>query len=169
MNRQPKQISREEARYLFLEHITSLVKYWDQESRRASSREKLEGLAFSFLSALDGCAAGLPGYLLIPMQTEEDLAYAKEQGYDYNPLPPEKADEADIGGSLHEEFHKYMQKEIKRPENLFDFGAYLAEMAKQFHQPKLKRDTSTPESKAFWEGVDKTAERVDNWPDWMKG
>ncbi len=33
----------------------------------------------------------------------------------------------------------------------------------------LKRNTTTPESKKLWEGVDRTAARVDAWPDWMKG
>lgn len=33
----------------------------------------------------------------------------------------------------------------------------------------LRRNLTTPESRAFWAGVDKTAARVDAWPDWMKG
>jgi ribonuclease HI len=33
----------------------------------------------------------------------------------------------------------------------------------------IKRNLSTPASRAFWRGVDATAARVDAWPDWMKG
>lgn len=33
----------------------------------------------------------------------------------------------------------------------------------------IKRNTKTEESRKFWEGVDRTAARVDAWPAWMKG
>lgn len=33
----------------------------------------------------------------------------------------------------------------------------------------LKRNTSTEESRKFWDGVDRTAARVDSWPAWMRG
>lgn len=33
----------------------------------------------------------------------------------------------------------------------------------------LKRNNATEASKQFWEGVDRTAARVDAWPSWMKG
>jgi hypothetical protein len=33
---------------------------------------------------------------------------------------------------------------------------------------KIQRDESTPEGKAFWDGVREAAKPVKNWPDWMK-
>lgn len=131
-----KMITRDESRYLLLKHVADLVTYWENEERHPSSREKLEGLAFSILSGLDGCSMGLPGFFLVPNATEEDVAYAIKQGFDWHRAPSEKESEIlndlDIGGSLHEEIHRYLRDEVSRPENLHDFGHYLAKQAKAF-------------------------------------
>jgi len=128
--RQAKEITREEARYLFMKHIADTVHYWDKESRAESAREKLEGLAFSILVTIDGGSSGLPAYSLSPLsRSADDIRYAKENGFDYYPKKP-----MDIGAdqALHEVFHKYVRGEIPRPDNLYDFGAFLADEAKKF-------------------------------------
>jgi hypothetical protein len=38
----------------------------------------------------------------------------------------------------------------------------------QHPRSKLIRNTSTPEGKAFWEGVEKSAAEVRTWPDWKR-
>lgn len=132
--KQAKEITPEEARYLFMKHIADMVNYWDKESRAGTNRERLEGLAFSILVTIDGGSSGLPGYTLSPLsRSDDDIRYAKENGFDYYPKEPMDIAE---GAALHEEFHEYTRGEISRPENLYDFGAFLAEDAKQM-PPRL--------------------------------
>jgi len=33
----------------------------------------------------------------------------------------------------------------------------------------LRRNLTDPESRAFWESVDRTAKEVRRWPGWMRG
>lgn len=128
-----KPITVEEARYLFMKHVADCVNYWDKESRTPDTREKLEGLAFSILTMLDGCSMGLPGYEVRPLsKNPDDTQYAIENGFDY--YPEESYDIIGDKVALHEIFHQYMRDEIPRPKNLHDFGAYLAEEAKKFHR-----------------------------------
>lgn len=121
-----KEITRDEARYLLLKHLASLVNYWDNESRATTSKEKLEGLLFSTLVALDGGACGLPGYMLIPSTHDSDKEYATEKGYDYYPhcdnLPEGTYD---VGGALHEQIGEYLDGKVERPKNLRDFSDYM--------------------------------------------
>ena len=133
-----KQITREEARYLLLHHLSGLVDYWERESRAKTSLEKLEGFLHSLLVTLDGGSCGLPGYAIVPMEPQGDIDYSKEQGYDHYPLFEGEedlpGDSYDIGGALHEDIYKYRNKEVKRPKNLYDFGAHLAEDARKMHE-----------------------------------
>ena len=93
--------TREEVQEKFLEHIRDLIDYWEEEARAKTSREKLEGLAFSILTALDGCAAALPGFEVKAIGTEEDIEYFEEIDENYYPIDGE-----DIAGNLHELFYK---------------------------------------------------------------
>lgn len=93
--------TREEIQEQFLDHVRNLVDYWESESRTKTSREKLEGLAFSILSALDGSAAALPGFEVKAIGTEEDIEFFKENDENYYPIDGE-----DIAGNLHEKFYK---------------------------------------------------------------
>lgn len=132
--RTPGQITRDEARYLFLRHVADLVDYWSDENRVCDPREKLEGLAFSILTALDGCSAGLPGYAVVPMQTPDDEKWLRTEGIDYYPTFNEtQLPEGvyDIGGGMHDVFYGYRSGNVQRPKNLHDFGAHLLESAKQ--------------------------------------
>lgn len=124
MTRQAKEITVEEARHLFLTHVAVLVDYWEKESRVKTSQEKLEGLAFSLLTMLDGGSAGLPGYQIIPRSYQQDVEYAKEQGYDYYP------ENIDItqDQALHEEIYKYFEGKAPKFPDLYDFGAYLSDL-----------------------------------------
>ena len=85
-----KEKSEEEHTELFLNHIDQLVKYWGSVPHQ-SNTEKLEGLAFSILSALDGCSVGLSPYILTPLvvpEGEDDWV----------------SSELDITGALHDQF-----------------------------------------------------------------
>jgi hypothetical protein len=100
----PREYTTDEAREKFLAHVRALVDWWADESRVTDPREKLSGLAFSILSALDGCAGGLPGYIVSPAPHPEDEAYLKAEGQNWYPAAPKV--ECDIAGSLHELFYK---------------------------------------------------------------
>lgn len=64
----------------FLNHVKGMVNYWENEERRPTSRDKLEGLAFSFLVMLDGGSVGMPAFDLIPSPHPSDKEYHQEQG-----------------------------------------------------------------------------------------
>jgi len=100
----------EEVRTMFLEHIAAIVHWWDRETRATTSREKLEGLAFSIMCALDGCSVGLPAFAIIPLPASEDKSYCIENDENWFPEITELSDveKNDIGGGLHEVLHKYM-------------------------------------------------------------
>ena len=103
--RQPREFTKEEARAHLLEHIRGLVQYWANESRAVGDENKLDGLAFSILSALDGSSGNLCGLLVIPCPAPEDKEYHIDNGENYYADPPAEALSADIGdGCLHEEY-----------------------------------------------------------------
>lgn len=90
----------DEIRDQFLDHVRSLIKYWEIDSRAISTRDKLDGLAFSILSALDGSSANLPGFIVAPNPHPDDMDYHKSQDVNWYPQAPEVP--GDIGGCLHE-------------------------------------------------------------------
>lgn len=68
----------ERDREAFLSYVREVVAECEREQRRPTVRGKLELLAFSLLVALDGEAASLPGYRVIPvnvpMTEDNDIA-----------------------------------------------------------------------------------------------
>ena len=93
--------TKKEIQEQFLESIRNLVDYWEMESRAKTSREKLEGLAFSVLTLLDGEHGDMPAFEVKAIGTEEDIKYFKENDENYYPV-----DSEDIAGALHEGFYK---------------------------------------------------------------
>jgi hypothetical protein len=69
-------------RDLFLGHVRTMIAYWnDAHGSRGDQKQRLEGLAFSIMVALDGGAGSLPsGYVVAPNHSPS----------------------VDIAGSLHE-------------------------------------------------------------------
>ena len=90
------QLTMEQVRERVLRHISATVDYW-HDQRQHNEMERMEGLAFSILSMLDGCAGDLPGFLVVPNPHETDQDFHKERGEDWF---PETAgfDGTDIGG-----------------------------------------------------------------------
>lgn len=96
--------TEEEIRDQFLRHVRTLSRYWAgldgsnvEEDR--STEDRLDGLAFSILAAIDGSSTWLPGFKLIPNPHPDDKAYHKERDENYYP------DDVDIAGGLHELWH----------------------------------------------------------------
>lgn len=111
MNDMTKEKTTDEIREEFLAHVWHLIEYWENLNDGAnSSQDKLEGLAFSMLSTLDGSSAALPGFIVAPMPHETDKAYHIQQGEDYYPYNDPETVQADIAGSLHETFYTVGKK-----------------------------------------------------------
>ena len=79
MNGVVRAITAKELTTQFLEHIHLLVDYWDTVERE-STHAKMEGLAFSILSMLDGCSLELPAFDIVARPHPDDKAYRTVQG-----------------------------------------------------------------------------------------
>ena len=66
-------ITKSEAKALFLQHLRDVAQYWD--SQKMTSTEKLDGLAFSVLTLLDGSTMVLPAMDLVLRPHPEDKEY----------------------------------------------------------------------------------------------
>jgi len=105
-----RQKTGDEIRAEFLDHIRVMVGYWAGLEGK-TSRERLDGLAFAILEAIDGVAGGLTGaFHLIPTCHEDDPGYLSEEGSDWWPLNEAAIEAAEAmptqGVMLHEEWHK---------------------------------------------------------------
>jgi hypothetical protein len=109
MSSKPHELSVDEVRNNFLDHVRGIVEYWNDESRvKSSTKERLEGVAFSILVALDGGSAGLPGFVVAPSPHPDDKDYCKMEGENWYPKAP--VVKCDIAGCLHELFYKKENK-----------------------------------------------------------
>ena len=100
-----KEKTEDEIRTEFLNHIRHLVNYWDKVDK-PTSKEKLEGLAFSILAMLDGCSGDICGFIVAPSTHEDDKQYNIDNGEDYYPQNHETNVKGDIAGGLHDLFYK---------------------------------------------------------------
>lgn len=102
-----REYTTEEIREQFLDHIRAMVNYWDSIPKE-TTKEKLDGLAFSILAALDGSSAGLPGFIVAPLPHQDDKQYNIENDENYYPENDEIENQikGDIAGLLHELFYK---------------------------------------------------------------
>lgn len=98
------ELTEDEVRQRFLEHVWGMVDYWERETRATTMRERLEGLAFTLLSTLDGCAMDLPAFIVAPCPHPDDKAFNQGEGDDWWPENHEADVQCDISGGLHELF-----------------------------------------------------------------
>ncbi|MCQ4085873.1 hypothetical protein [Saccharibacillus sp. JS10] len=95
-----------------IEHIRGAICTWEMTDK--TSLEKLNGLAFSILVALDGDADGIPQFIVAPRPHHEDKQFNIERGFNYYPenhLLDEKL-RCDIGGNLHEHFFHVRKEDV---------------------------------------------------------
>lgn len=103
-----RKLTREECRDKFLSHIAGIVDYWYRESRTPHTLAKMEGLVHSLLVTLDGCSGDMPAFLIAPHPHPDDKEYCIDNGYEfYWPQNHEAELDSEIGGGLHEQWHKY--------------------------------------------------------------
>jgi hypothetical protein len=95
----PRAYTTEEVREEFLKTVWALIQYWEVVPDPNIS--SCEGVAFSILSLLDGCNAGIPGFKVTPMPHPTDRKYCIQHGENYYPRT------GDIAGHLHEFFYKH--------------------------------------------------------------
>lgn len=97
-SRMSREKTKQEMQEEFVSYIHDLIGYWKTEKRTPDLEGKLEGLAFSILTAIDGEAMALPGYKLSPLMADGDKEYFISRDEDYYP------EDTDIAGNLHEIF-----------------------------------------------------------------
>ena len=97
--------TEDEVRDKFLLYIHQLISYWDTVDER-DCFEKLEGLAFSILSTLDGESVELPGFKVISNPHPDDEGFLKLEGKNWFP------DDVNIAGCLHERWHSLVRKNL---------------------------------------------------------
>lgn len=102
----PHQYTEEEVRDLFLKKAKQIAHYWANESRAPDVLEKIEGAFHSLFATIDGCSYGLPGFAVVPIPDESDAEYHQSLGENW--FPRQNADTlvCDIGGALHEHWHR---------------------------------------------------------------
>ena len=108
-NPPPRQFTEPEVRHKFLIHLRNIVESWADETGK-TDRDKCEGVAFSILSAIDGCSIAIPAFMLIPNPHPDDKNFARKQGENWYP-EWSRAEACDIAGGLHEEIGQLYAKE----------------------------------------------------------
>jgi len=76
--------TKEEIRQEFLEHIKGLVKYWDELPQKTTT-DRLDGLAFSILSTIDGCSISICALNIVVRPHPDDKQFNIDNGDDYYP------------------------------------------------------------------------------------
>lgn len=102
--KKPRQKTEVEVRKEFLDHVRHLVEYWHDVDDR-DLRDKLNGLAFSILVAIDG-ESDLPGFILAPCPHEDDKKFSISKNKNYYPENHKSNVKGDIAGSLHDQFYQ---------------------------------------------------------------
>jgi len=114
-----REYTTDEVRDKLIKHIIHLVDYWDGIEKE-TSKEKLEGLAFSILSMLDG-SGELPAFIVAPCPHMDDKEYHQENGENWYAENHNSDVKGDIGGYLHECLHpmrKLMDEKRNRNEKI---------------------------------------------------
>ena len=93
----------EEVRYEFVDRVGNLVDYWSSQEGM-SDKDKVEGVAFSILTMLDGCSGSIPGFIVAPLPHEGDTEYNMKNGENYYPQNHNSNVKCDIAGVLHDTF-----------------------------------------------------------------
>jgi hypothetical protein len=100
-----REFTEDEIRQQFLAHIRFLVDYFDRDTSLESQKERLSALAHSILCVIDGCAVGLPAFILAPLPHADDKQFNIESGENYYPENHDLDVKSDIAGCLHELFY----------------------------------------------------------------
>ncbi len=100
-----REYTPEEVRNALLDHVWSMIDYWRHQANATTEQERMEGLAFSILTMLDGESSELPKFIVAPDPHPDDRPFLIAQGEDYFPENSHLKVASDLGGSLHDNFH----------------------------------------------------------------
>lgn len=95
-----REYTTEEIRKIFLHRVHLIVLEW--EKQKLPERDKLDGVAFSIMAMLDGCAGNMPGFILAPCPHPSDKQFHQDEGTNWFPENHEVTVKGDIAGNLHE-------------------------------------------------------------------
>lgn len=103
------EITADQVRDDFLSHMRTMVEYWVHADLspddRGDVRRRVEGMTFSILAALDGCAGNLPKFIVAPDPHPDDRQFRISEDEDWYPENHGLDVKADISGGLHENFY----------------------------------------------------------------
>jgi hypothetical protein len=104
----PRAYTNEEVQEQIESHILALIRYWEsvdldhpkgtQDKTQSDTYSRLEGLAHSIMAALDGNSGALPGFAIIPIIHDGDVAFHKSEGENY--YKGIRSHKYDVGGNL---------------------------------------------------------------------
>lgn len=99
----PRELTYEEVADILMEKVDAMIDYWDTIDSPKTQKERLQGLAFSIFSILDGSSLELPGFIIAPCPHEIDKAYHISEHENWFPENHMLADviKCDLGGDLH--------------------------------------------------------------------
>lgn len=106
-NETSRELTEEEVREAFVSHLVTMTKYWAgiyAKGECESVEAAIEGAVFSTLVALDGGAMAVPGFIVAPMGTQEDMEDAKASESNYYPINDPESVKGDIAGALHDTY-----------------------------------------------------------------
>ena len=120
-----RQYTEDEVRKNFLDAVKTDVAYWNkvppnkEYTKEYTCLDRLNGLAFSIMALLDGCA-DLPPFIVSPNTNTDHNKFLKKLGENWYPNNENARVKCDIGGDLHEYFKSATGNEVrweKQPPN----------------------------------------------------
>lgn len=98
---EPRALTRDEVADRLIAHLDTMLRYWltvepPYLADKEALAQRLDGVIFSTLVALDGEAAALPGFIVCANPHPDDEEFHRKQG---EPWFPEGID---IAGDLHD-------------------------------------------------------------------
>lgn len=106
MTQAPREWTTDEVREQFTSHVNTLIRYWSTLPQETGNSEvedrvwRLQGLAHSIFTTLDGSSLHLPAFIVAPMPHESDRSYHEEQGENWFPSNDRNQVQCDIAGGL---------------------------------------------------------------------
>lgn len=79
-----KEVSKEEAKKLFLSQVRNICAYWSSDQICGDVKDRCEGVAFSIMNIFDGACGGFPCAVdLVLRPHPDDKKYNIENNEDY--------------------------------------------------------------------------------------
>ena len=77
-----KEITKENARTIFLENVRVIARYWATTRDGGDVANRCDGVAFSILSLIDGCSS-MPSMDIVLRPHPDDMEFCKSEGMDW--------------------------------------------------------------------------------------